>query len=95
LEDQEKGRKAAIAIGHIKRLLEWPSADMDLEIYRPEGIDSSIDADAQIVDCLVRLAIEQHPDDRIEFITDDDGLPTVLFIQEKKHHELKHVTRKT
>ena len=94
-KEVENGKKAAHAIALIKQLLNSSGGDLDLEIYRPDGIDSSIDPDAQIVDCVVRLATHQHAEETIEFITDDDGLPTVLFIQEKKRRALKNVSIKT
>jgi len=50
---------------------------MELEIYRPGGIDPLQSSDAQIVDHVVLLATQQHQNDSIVFVTDDDGLPTV------------------
>jgi hypothetical protein len=68
---------------------------MELEIYRPGGIDPLQSSDAQIVDHVVLLATQQHPDDSIVFVTDDDGLPTVLLVDEKKRRGLEHVSVRT
>jgi hypothetical protein len=91
---QDKGRKADQAVKLIKNLLENSDENLELEIYRPESLSTS-PVDAQIVDCVVELATQYHPDDTIEFITDDEGLPTLLFLQEQKRHKLTNATKKT
>lgn len=95
LELREKGRKAYDAIKLIRKLQDFPAVDIELEIYRPDGINPSLDPDTQIVDHVVRLATEKHSQDKIVFITSDDGLPTVLFIEEKKQRALTNVSVKT
>ena len=93
--EKEKGQKAYQAFAQITQLLNCSTSDLDLEVYGPERGRSPLDPDAEIVDCVVRLATLQHANDAIEFITDDGGIPTVLFIQEKKRNGLENVTLRT
>lgn len=94
-DEKDRGQKAFEAMQLIRDIQEHPRDDFELEISTPDGIDPSLPADAQIVAHLVRLAKEQHANETIEFITNDGGLPTLWFIEEKKRHNLKNVNIKT
>ncbi len=72
--------KADIAIQLIRQLQQTEPDGIEFEVYNPRGIDSSLRPDAQIVEHVVRLAAEHHPQDVIVFITNDKGLPTIMFL---------------
>jgi len=91
---KEKGMKADIAIQLIRQLQQTEPDGIEFEVYNPRGIDSSLRPDAQIVEHVVRLAAEHHPQDVIVFITNDKGLPTIMFLDEKKRRNLRHVVLK-
>lgn len=89
---QERGKRADQAIRCITELQQRPVDGIEFELYRPREVPTSAHPDAQVVDYLMHLAVEHHPNDEVVFVTSDRGLPTVLFVEERKQRGLKHVS---
>lgn len=96
---KQRGDSASNAFNLISRLQDTPDEAIELEIYRADGaasFDSSKrENDTSIVDHVIQLASQEHPDDSIVFLTGDKGIPTVLFKDEKKRRGLGNVTIET
>lgn len=93
---KKRGENAYNAFKIISKLQDTPNEAIELEIYRASGIasfdPSKRENDTSIVDHVIQLATNEHPEDSIVFLTSDKGIPTVLFKDEKKRRGLKNVT---